>query len=259
MTELVIAHLYPSELNLYGDSGNVTALRKRLEWRGYDVQVVTVGVGARFDLEGADIVVGGGGQDGGLQRVSKDLLRHGPALRTAVADGLPLLAVGGLYQLLGEGLTTFAGREMPGIGLFAAVTIGSSRRMIGHVVVESPLGKIVGFENHSGDTILGPGQSPLGEVVRGHGNNARRQWEGAMLGHAVGTYLHGPVLPQNPALTDHLISAALRRRLPAAGLTALGDELELAAHRTVLRRPSAPTPRSRSIRKLSRSPPAAAG
>ncbi len=228
MVTLVLAHLYPAELNIYGDSGNIIALRKRLEWRGHDVQIVAVEPGQPFDFRHADIVFGAGGQDSGQARVAPDLLTRARPLRAAVQDGLPLLAVGGCYQLLGEGFTTHSGREMPGVGVFRARTRGLPTRMIGALVVDSPFGELAGFENHSGETILAPGQQPLGRVVNGFGNNARRLLEGAIYANAVGTYLHGPVLPKNPALADHLIAAALRRRHIRAELAPLPQSADRA-------------------------------
>jgi len=238
MNRVTVVHLYPAELNIYGDSGNVLALRKRLQWRGYDVQVIGIEPGRPYDFADADIVVGGGGQDSGQLRVAHDLLTRGPALHAAIEDGLPLLAVCGLYQLLGQGFTTHTGQEMPGIGVFQAVTRGSTTRMTGNAVIDTPFGQIVGFENHSGDTILAPGQTPLGQVLQGYGNNARRQHEGAIHAHAIGTNLHGPVLPNNPALADHLILAALRRRHLATTLAPLDDRLATAAGAGSARRDS---------------------
>ena len=237
MTVVTIAHLYPTELNTYGDSGNVIALRKLLEWRGYDVQVIGVHVGQSFDFTGVDMTFGGGGQDSGQLRVAQDLLRHGRQLRAAVEDGMPLLAVCGSYQLLGESFTTQTGQNVPGIGVFGVTTTGSASRMTGNVTIDSPFGILRGFENHSGETSLIAGQAPLGRVLKGFGNNTARALEGAIKIHAVGTYLHGPVLPNNPALADHLIRCALQRRHLTAELAALDDELELAAGMGAARRP----------------------
>ena len=237
LTEVVIAHLYPAELNIYGDTGNIIALRKRLEWRGYSVRVVPVEPGEDFDWCTADIAFGGGGQDSGQLRVAADLRERGNDVRAAVAAGLPLLAVCGLYQLLGESFVTEAGREIEGIGVFSAVTTAGRSRLIGNVIVDSPFGELSGFENHSGQTVLRPGQRALGSVRSGYGNNSAGRDEGAISGHAIGTYLHGPVLPRNPALTDQLISAALFRRNATKPLLALDDRHERAAGRAAARLP----------------------
>ena len=235
--EITIAHLYPREMSIYGDLGNVIALRKRLEWRGYSVVVRPVEVGEPFDFAEVDLVFGGGGQDSGQVVIGADLLARGESLRTAAAAGLPMLVICGTYQLFGHGFTTISGREIPGISVLGARTVGSTVRMIGNVVVESPYGRLVGFENHSGQTTLDPGQEPLGTVSKGYGNTSDGHVEGARSANVIGTYLHGPILPKNPRLTDHLILTALNRRLGVTELAPLDDAVERRAADVAALRP----------------------
>jgi lipid II isoglutaminyl synthase (glutamine-hydrolysing) len=235
--KLTILHLYARELNIYGDGGNILTLVQRLSWRGYDAKVVQAGIGAEPDIAAADIIFGGGGQDRGQVAVGRDLQRHAGALHDASATGVPILTICGTYQLFGRSFTTAEGTEIPGIGLFKARTVASSLRMIGNAVIDTPLGRLVGFENHSGRTILEADQAAFGTVVRGYGNDSRGQQEGAMVGNTYGTYLHGPVLPKNPALADHLILTALQRRYGVTGLEPLDDSLEQAAARVAMKRP----------------------
>jgi CobQ-like glutamine amidotransferase family enzyme len=234
---VVIAHLYPREMNIYGDFGNIVSLRKRLEWRGYDVTVRGVEVGEPFDFSDVDIVFGGGGQDSGQVVMGEDLLVRGGELRRLATDGVPMLVICGTYQLFGRGFTTIEGKEIPGIGVFAAQTVGSRVRMIGNVVVDSRFGLLVGFENHSGQTTLDAGQDPLGAVRKGYGNNSECRDEGASTGNVIGTYMHGPVLPKNPRLADHLILTALRRKFGVTELAPLDDKLEMRAARVAELRP----------------------
>ncbi len=235
--KVVIAHLYPREMNIYGDAGNLLTLLKRLEWRGYEAEIRTVEIGQPFDFSGVDIIFGGGGQDRGQLIVGEDLLERGDAIRKAAADGVPMLLVCGLYQLFGRAFITSEGQELPGLGIFRATTEGAKQRMIGNIVVESPFGRLVGFENHSGATLLEPEQMPLGKVVKGYGNDPKSKHEGAITNNVIGTYLHGPILPKNPVLADHLLLTALQRRDKQAKLVALDDKLELAAARTAANRP----------------------
>ncbi|MDB5179004.1 MAG: glutamine amidotransferase [Patescibacteria group bacterium] len=237
MKKLVIAHLYPREMNIYGDLGNVITLKKRLEWRGYGVEVRPVEIGEPFDFGEVDLVFGGGGQDSGQLIMGEDLISRGNDLRQMAFDGVPMLVICGTYQLFGRGFTTLEGQEIPGIDVFRASTIGGRTRMIGNVVIDSPFGELVGFENHSGQTILEPGQAALGEVRKGHGNNPKSRQEGAVSENAIGTYLHGPVLPKNPGLADHLLLAAVRRRWQVTELEPLDDRRELAAARVAAGRP----------------------
>jgi len=238
VTELVIAHLYPDELNIYGDTGNVIALCRRLEWRGMSARVDRVGIGEDYDLAGADVVFGGGGQDRSQLDVAADLQRRSEEIHDAVHSGTVFLTICGTYQLFGRRFLTQDGIEIPGIGVFAAETIGGTKRMIGNVVVDSPWGRLVGFENHSGRTFLDDDQAPLGTVVKGYGNNERTGDEGAAVHNAFGTYLHGSLLPKNPRFADELLRRALERRRGAAvRLEPLDDSMEERAAASAARRP----------------------
>lgn len=231
---LRIAHLYPDVMNIYGDRGNVLALRYRCEARGIAVEVTDVTVGDDFDPAAVDIVVIGGGQDREQRRIAEDLAGHGAALRRAVDDGMPVLAVCGGFQLFGREYVGQDGEAMTGIGVFDMETRHAGadvQRCIGDVVLATDEGEVVGFENHGGRTYLRPGQAAFGKVVCGYGNNAEDGQEGARTRNAIGTYLHGSLLPKNPALTDELILAALKRRYgEQATLAPLDDAAEQAAH-----------------------------
>ncbi|QFG03121.1 type 1 glutamine amidotransferase [Tepidiforma bonchosmolovskayae] len=237
--ELRVAHLYPEVMNLYGDRGNAIALRARCQRRGIACTILPVNIGDPLDPGEVDIVLVGGGQDREQRRIAPDLLRRGPALRDAVDAGLPVLAVCGGYQLFGHRYVDHDGSVIPGIGVFDAETRHPgpvADRCIGDIVVETPFGEVVGFENHGGRTYLAPGQEPLGTVRLGRGNNAEDRTEGARRKNAIGTYLHGSVLPKNPALADALILAALRRRYgPSVELPPLDDAPERRAHEAALR------------------------
>lgn len=231
---LRIAHLYPDVMNIYGDRGNVLALRYRCEARGISVEVVDVNVNDAFDPATFDIVLMGGGQDREQRRIAGDLLRHGPALKAAIEAGLPALAVCGGFQMFGHRYVDQAGGIIPGIGVFDLETRHPgprADRCIGDVVLSTGFGEVAGFENHGGRTYLAPGQQPFGTVRRGFGNNAEDGGEGAQYKNAIGTYLHGSLLPKNPALADWLILGALHRRYgPEATLPPLDDLAEQAAH-----------------------------
>jgi CobQ-like glutamine amidotransferase family enzyme len=238
VSDLVIAHLYPYEMNIYGDTGNVIALRRRLQWRGLEARVDLVAVGADYDLAGADIVFGGGGQDRSQVEVAGDLQRRRGAIHEAVAAGTVFLTICGTYQLFGRRFLTQDGQEIPGVAVFALDTIGGRKRMIGNVVVATPWGDLVGFENHSGRTLLDPGQASLGRVKKGYGNDETRREEGAVTANCFGTYLHGSLLPKNPEFADELLLRALRRRHGVgASLAPLDDSLEYRAARLAARRP----------------------
>jgi CobQ-like glutamine amidotransferase family enzyme len=223
-------------MNIYGDTGNVLVLRKRLDWRGLPVTVVPVSVGDRLPGD-ADILLGGGGQDAAQGEIGADFVSRASTLRAMAEDGVVMLAICGTYQLLGHEFLTKDGDRIPGTGVLDLTTTGSDTRLIGNHAVDSPWGRLVGFENHSGLTDLGPGVRPLGRTVAGRGNNGRDQTEGAIRNNVFGTYLHGPVLAKSPGFADELLRRALARRGGTGELPPLDDTLALAAAEVAVRRP----------------------
>lgn len=234
--KLIVGWLYASTMNIYGDRGNVIALQRRAEWRGIPVEVREIGIAEPIPRD-VDCFFWGGGQDQEQIAVSDDLRgEKGRVLREAVEGGAALLAVCGGYQLLGHEYRPHDAAVLPGIGLIDAVSTAGPERFIGNVVIESQWGELVGFENHSGLTTLGPGVSPMGRVRVGRGNNGRDGTEGAIYRNAVGCYLHGSLLPKNPVLTDWLIARGLERRHGAVELDLLADDREMAAHASAVDR-----------------------
>jgi possible adenosylcobyric acid synthase (glutamine-hydrolyzing) len=205
---LTIMQLYPKDMNIYGDWGNTLTLKRRAERYGYDVEVIDYNPGDTLPST-IDIIVGGGGQDSGQKRIEKDLQAIAPQLHSLAEDGVPMLMVCGLYQLFGHDFTTATGETIPGIGLIDAHTVAGDQRLVGNIVTKSDqFGEIIGYENHSGQTTLGPQATPLGAVIKGSGNNTEDNTEGAITHNVIGTYLHGSLLPKNPAIADFLIQQA---------------------------------------------------
>ncbi len=234
--ELRVLSLYPEQMNIYADRGNIVFLRRRCEWRGIEFSHAGAGVGEAVDPGAADLFYIGGGQDRDQRMVAADLVAgKREALAAAVADGAALLAVCGGYQLLGHSYQ-LGEEKLPGLGLADLETVREpGPRLIGNVAIEADLGGgprvLAGFENHGGRTYLGPGAEPLGRVLEGHGNNGRDGLEGVRRDNLIGTYLHGPLLPKNAWLADHLIGLALERRYGSRPeLGPLDDALESAAH-----------------------------
>lgn len=237
MTELIIASLYSRDMNIYGDRGNVLSLVRRARAQGFTPRVVDVNPGDPLP-EQIDIVIGGGGQDSGQGRVAKDLAQRQAVIRDLAVDGTPMLMVCGLYQLFGHRFITHTGEELTGIGVLDVETRGGDERMIGNIVLNSDeFGEVIGYENHSGDTTLGSDSQPLGRVVQGSGNNPRDGVEGARSGNVIGTYLHGSLLPKNPALSDFLIAEAARRRYGSFTAIVGEDETVRRARESAKRRP----------------------
>jgi len=240
---LRVAHLYPRLMNIYGDRGNIMCLRHRSRARGITFELTELGAGDRLDADAYDLLFAGGAQDREQRGVAHDLLAtKAPALRDAVEQGAVLLAVCGAYQLFGRFYRDASGEELPGAGIFDLHTEHPGdgvKRCIGNIVCEwqSPHGAqtVVGFENHGGRTYLGPGAQPFARVRSGSGNNGRDGTEGAIYRNAIGTYVHGSLLPKNPQLADHVIATALQRRYAAFELAPIDDGAERRAHEAALR------------------------
>jgi CobQ-like glutamine amidotransferase family enzyme len=240
--KIVLGHLYPDYLNIYADRGNIAVLEQRARWRGIELDYRTIGLGDTVRPGEHDLYYIGGGQDREQALIAPDLAAKGDALIAAVDGGAAFLAVCGGYQLLGRFYRDRSGAELPGIGLLPHHTIAGERRMIGDVLLECELDPgerqtLAGFENHAGRTYLEDGAQPLGRVVAGFGNNGEDRFEGCRVAGAVGTYLHGPLLPRNPWLADWLLRRALARTTgESAELEPLGAELEHDAHRVSAQR-----------------------
>ncbi len=234
--KIVVGHLYPDYLNIYADRGNIAVLSRRAGWRGHELEVRAVSVGDPLEPGDHDLLYIGGGQDREQALVAEDLVEKAAGVRESVTAGAALLAVCGGYQLLGRSYRDLHGADLPGIGVFPFDTIAGETRMIGDVLLECELEPgvlrtLAGFENHAGRTRLDAGAQPLGRVVAGFGNDGESGCEGCRVGRAVGTYLHGPLLPRNPWLADWLLAQALSHRTgESPELDPLADELEAEAH-----------------------------
>ena len=236
MSELRLCALYPGHMNIYADRGNILFLQRRCEWRGIGFAYAGAGPGEAVDPAAHDLFYVGGGQDRDQRMVAEDMVASKrEALAAAVDDGAAMLAVCGGYQLLGHSYV-LGDERIPGLGIADLETVREpGERLIGNVSIEVELDEakrvLAGFENHGGRTYLGEEATPLGRVISGHGNNGGDGWEGVKRQNLIGTYLHGPLLPKNAWLADHLIRAALERRYGAAPeLEPLDDSFEAAAH-----------------------------
>lgn len=235
MPTLRVLALYPELMNIYADRGNLAVLRARCEWRGLGFELASSTLGESFEPGAHDLLYMGGGQDRDQAAVALDMVETKRGALHAAADrDAVVLAVCGGYQLLGTSYR-LGDEELPGVGLVDLRTVrGDGDRLIGNCAIEADLGTgprvIAGFENHGGRTHLGPGERPLGRVIKGHGNNGKDGMEGVRRRNVIGTYLHGPLLPKNVWLADRLIELAL-----GVELEPLDDRMEEAAHQSARR------------------------
>lgn len=237
MKPLNLVHLYPKEMNIYGDTGNRIVLEKRLEWRGIPYKICLVGAGDHIPID-ADIIIGGGGQDAAQGGIEKDLFTKKAMLEKLADSGVVMLMVCGMYQLFGNRFITSEGREIKGLGILDVETRSGNGRLIGNLVAEVPeVGVIVGYENHSGRTYLGDYVQPFARVISGAGNDDSAELEGARYKNVIGTYMHGPILSKNVHLADTLIATVLSRKGYKDELKALDDAITDKARELAAKRP----------------------
>ncbi|MFO0881854.1 MAG: glutamine amidotransferase [Candidatus Saccharimonadales bacterium] len=237
MKTIHIVHLYPKEMNIYGDNGNLLVLKQRLEWRGYSVMIHRVGVGDSFPKE-VHLILGGGGQDKGQSDIADDLSKKAALLKSYADQGVPMLMICGMYQMFGHYFKTTEGEKIQGIGILDVHTVAGTSRIIGNIMVEADeLGKLIGYENHSGRTYLGKTVKPIGATKIGQGNNAEDNTEGAVYNNVYGSYLHGPILAKSSKFADFLLRKALKYAGVEPELEPLDDSLEYLSASVAERRP----------------------
>ena len=239
MKQITVGYLYGDCMNIYGDTGDIIALKNRAERRGIGLKVKNISLGDKLNSRDVDLYFFGGGQDQAQILVARDLVSNGKGkiIIQDIERGVPLLSVCGGYQLLGEYYQPHKGSKIMGIGLFKVFTKASFDRMIGNIVISSHFGDLVGFENHSGKTQLQKGATPLGTVKKGFGNNGEDQTEGCIYKNAIGCYMHGSLLPKNPILCDWLIKKALEVKYNSViNLKPLEEGFENLAHQKAIAR-----------------------
>lgn len=234
--KLTIGHLYPDLLNLYGDRGNIACLMKRCQWRGIEARTIGFESEDSIDFSLLDIVLLGGGSDREQMLVCEKLKKIRQAFQSYVEDNGVVLAVCGGYQLLGRYYKTKDGL-IQGLDLVDLYTEQGEGRLINNIILDSPLCKmpVAGFENHGGRTNIGKNR-PFGKVLYGAGNDGESGYEGVIYKNVIGTYLHGPLLPKNPQICDHLIKKALERRYGDIDLKPLDDRQEHGANTYMVKR-----------------------
>lgn len=220
MTRVNIVQLYPVELGVTGDRGNVRALEARLQARGIDARITRAGIGDAV-ADDADLVVIGNGPLSALRGVHDDLAARAGWLEQFVSDGGALFAMGGSAELLGEGVDLVEGDHVAGLGILPYRVARTRDRRVGYIIVDTPDVRVVGFEDHASEWTLSEGDAAYGTVVVGRGSYDRGAQRGEYVrrGNAIAGNVQGPVLPLNPALSDVLLAAVAQRRgfeLPVA-------------------------------------------
>lgn len=232
--KLTIGHLYPDLLNLYGDTGNIQCLKKRLQWRGIEAEVISFFSGSRVDFDRLDLVLLGGGPDREQELACRHLKEIRRDFESYVKEDGTVLAVCGGYQLMGNYYRTDV-KTLEGLGILNINTEWEPKRLVRNIVLKSPLcsGPVVGFENHGGRSFIGE-HTPFGKVLCGYGNTENSGYEGVIYKNVIATYLHGPLLPKNPEVCDYLLERALRKKYgSSACLQPLPDTLEHVANREI--------------------------
>lgn len=246
--QLTVGWLYPDLMNTYGDRGNIIVLTKRAEWRGIKVKIEPIYLDTKYEiLNTINLLFMGGAQDTQQEIVNEDLQdKKGSVLIKQIEDGVPGLFICGAYQFLGKYYKTADGKKLPGLGIFPLYTENPgevAKRLIGNIIIK-PNNKLlvisnqlIGFENHGGRTYLEDKSLALGKVEKGFGNNGEDGTEGIVYKNAFGTYMHGPILPKNPQLADHILTLALEKKYNEKfHLEPLDDSIEQKARKVLISR-----------------------
>lgn len=233
--KLNILNMYPDILNLYGDLGNLLSIKQRCLWRDISVEIENFSIDNEPPIEETDVILVGGGSDNSQKIVSNHLLKHRKIISDFIEEGKPVLAICGSYQMFGSSYLDSSHEEIPCLEIFEVESIGEEGRLIGNIVIENNLNlapkELIGFENHGGRTFHN--YEPLGHVIIGNGNNGEDKTEGMIYKNFIGSYLHGPLLPKNPHLADHLILEGLKPKYDINKLNELDDTIELNAHNAI--------------------------
>lgn len=238
--KLTVLWMYHDVMDLYGDKGNIQVLKKRCELRGIEIEVDTCAMHEEKDLKNYDVLFVGGGADKEQALLYEDLLARKDNIVEAITSGTFVLLICGGYQFFGKHYIDNSGNRIEGLGLFPYYTESDASvgRCIGNIAIEADLEgtlvKVVGFENHGGQT-KGV-ETPFGKVLSGHGNAYRSSFEGFFNGSVLGTYMHGPLLPKNPEIADFIIRKGLLKHEKEVALEALDDTLEVQAKQVMLER-----------------------
>jgi len=201
---VTVVQLFPDELGVAGDRGNVLALRARLALAGMESTVIEHRRGDTLP-DSADCVIVGNGPLSAMRTVKDDLDAAGDRLRGWAGSGVPIFAYGSGAELLGHRITLLDGSVLPGLGILPFRTTRVPERKVGYVLTDTEWGPLVGFEDNASTWILDEGANPLGTVTSGGGNGDGT--EGVRAGASIGTQVGGPVLPLNPLLTGVLVAA----------------------------------------------------
>lgn len=233
--KLNIINMYPDILNLYGDIGNLVSIKQRCLWRNINIKVENFTIDNEPPINDADIILVGGGSDRSQDIVSKHLIKHRTSLAEFIEEDKPILAICGSYQMFGEKYLDVNHNNIPCLEIFEIESISKEERLIGNIMIENNLNlspkELIGFENHGGRTYHN--YKALGNVKVGFGNNGEDKKEGMIYKNFIGSYLHGPILPKNSSLSDHIILKALKNKYDINELDKLEDSIEISAHNSI--------------------------
>lgn len=229
--EITIAYIFPDLLNLYGDRGNILALKKRLEDRNITANIKECFDEKEIDFDEFDIIYLGGGSERSVNLALKKLCKIKDKIKEYAEKGKVILGCTSGYEMLGNYIEHEKGKTEC-LGILDIHTLVSKKKFIGNIIIKSSyLGcDIAGFENHN-SKIINSSYKTLGSITKC--SSGRQGDEGVIYKNVIATHIYGPVLPKNPVLTDYLISKALEFKYGECELCKLDDTIEMNAHNFV--------------------------
>lgn len=213
MNEIRCEVLYPEYANLYGDTGNLLYLRRKLEAMGCALSVAETHLGDRplFAEEPVELLYLGPCTERQQETIARELMPYKEALRRRLEDDTALtLFTGNAVELLGQYVENEDGSRFDTLGLTNLCAKRFTRLRFNDLCV----GKwddirVVGFKNQLSHSYVPEGETaalpPFLQMQRGSGYAPESTAEGVCRGGFIATYLLGPLLPLNPALTHRLL------------------------------------------------------
>lgn len=207
-----IAHLYYDLLNLYGENGNIKALKKELENQGFKVNIHFLTLNDKLEFEKYDLVYIGAGTEENQKLIIPHLLKYKEEIKENIENNKFFFITGNSIELFGKHILTFKHKKIKTLDIFNYYAKEENFRIIDETIVKSEFIKkpIIGFQNQS--SIIKENEYNMFKVIKGIGSYPNSKTEGIHYKNFYGTYLIGPVLIRNPELLKYLIKEIIEQK-----------------------------------------------
>ncbi len=234
MTKIKIANLYYDLMNLYGENGNVRALKKFIEREDLKCEIHFLTIGDNIDFDAYDVFYMGMGTEKSEFLVLKDIMKYKSDIEASIKKGKHFLITGNSMELFGSYIINIDKEKIPALDIFPYYSVHNETRIVGSVVFTTNLipEKIIGFQNRCG-VIYGI-DKPLFNVINGFGAYSKSKKEGYNYKNFYSTYLLGPLFIRNPYFTNYIIKSIMKQKNKNYKFKMLNNITEIKAYKTYL-------------------------